>query len=48
MDFYVCMTRPGNRVAQRRRMKSRIGYSHRIKREETMRWFKQRFDGIIR
>ncbi|KAF5125795.1 60S ribosomal protein L11 [Metarhizium anisopliae] len=48
MDFYCCMTRPGERVTRRRRMKSRIGASHRIKREETVKWFKQRFDGIVR
>ena len=48
MDFYCCMTRPGERVTRRRRMKSRIGASHRIKREETVKWFKQRFEGIVR
>ncbi|KAI5466812.1 ribosomal protein L5 domain-containing protein [Mariannaea sp. PMI_226] len=48
MDFYCCMTRPGERVTRRRRTKSRIGSSHRIKREETMKWFKSRFDGILR
>lgn len=48
MDFYTCMTRPGERVTRRRRMKSTIGSSHRIKRDETVRWFKQRFDGIVR
>lgn len=48
MDFYCCMTRPGERVSRRRRMKSKIGASHRIKREETVKWFKQRFEGIVR
>ena len=48
MDFYVCMTRPGDRVTRRRRMKSRVGFQHRIKREETVKWFKGRFDGIVR
>lgn len=48
MDFYCCMTRPGERVTRRRRMKSTIGSSHRIKRDETVRWFKTRFDGIVR
>lgn len=47
MDFYVVMGRPGDRVARRRAKKARIGFSHRIKREDTMAWFKQRFDGII-
>lgn len=47
MDFYVVMGRPGNRVARRRAKKARVGFSHRIKKEDTMAWFKQRFDGII-
>jgi large subunit ribosomal protein L11e len=47
MDFYVCMGRPGARVARRRQQKARIGYQHRVKKDDTMAWFKQRFDGII-
>jgi len=47
MDFYVVMGRPGARVARRRQQKARVGFSHRIKKEDTMAWFKQRFDGII-
>ncbi|PWN49085.1 putative RPL11B-ribosomal protein L11 [Violaceomyces palustris] len=47
MDFYVCMTRPGARVARRKRKTSRVGFPHRVKKEETAAWFKQRFDGII-
>ncbi|KAJ7235069.1 ribosomal protein L5 [Mycena rebaudengoi] len=27
--------------------KARIVFSHRIKKDDTMAWFKQRFDGII-
>ncbi|KAA8577245.1 hypothetical protein EYC84_007228 [Monilinia fructicola] len=44
MDFYACMTRPGERVAKRRRCKTSIGASHKIKREETVKWFKNRFE----
>jgi len=47
MDFYVVMTRPGARVAKRRCKRSRVGFSHKVKKEETQAWFKQRFDGII-
>ena len=36
MNFFVVMGRPGARVA-----------SHHIKKEDTMAWFKQHFDGII-
>ncbi|KAF6806194.1 60s ribosomal protein l11 [Colletotrichum musicola] len=48
MDFYCCMTRKGERVATRRRCKARVGTNHKIKREETVKWFKSRFDGIVR
>ena len=48
MDFYVCMTRPGARVARRRRAKTRVGSSHRINQQDTTKWFRQRFEGIVR
>ena len=47
MDFYVVMGRPGGRVAKRRAKQARIGSQHRVKKEDTIAWFKQRFDGII-
>ncbi|CAD6945600.1 unnamed protein product [Tilletia controversa] len=47
MDFYVCMVRPGARVARRKQRVARVGFSHRVRREETAAWFKSRFDGII-
>ncbi|KAK0532850.1 60S ribosomal protein L11 [Tilletia horrida] len=47
MDFYVCMVRPGARVARRKQQVARVGASHRVRREETAAWFKSRFDGII-
>ncbi|THH17445.1 hypothetical protein EW146_g3366 [Bondarzewia mesenterica] len=47
MDFYVVMGRPGNRVAKRRVKTARVGPSHRVGKDDTMAWFKQRFDGII-
>jgi hypothetical protein len=42
MDFYVVMGRPGARVARRKRCKSRVGFNHRVKKEDTQAWFKQR------
>ncbi|CCO28428.1 60S ribosomal protein L11-B AltName: Full=L16 [Rhizoctonia solani AG-1 IB] len=47
MDFYVVMGRPGARVARRKQKTGTIGFTHRVKKEDTMSWFKQRFDGII-
>jgi len=47
MDFYVVMGRPGARVARRKVKRSRVGFPHRVTKEDTMAWFKQRFDGIL-
>ncbi|KAI8880753.1 60S ribosomal protein L11 [Backusella circina FSU 941] len=47
MDYYVVMGRLGNRVAPRKYCKSTVGVNHRIKKEESMEWFKTRFHGII-
>ncbi|KAL1933661.1 hypothetical protein VTP01DRAFT_7751 [Rhizomucor pusillus] len=47
LDFYVVMGRKGNRVARRKHCKSRVGATHRIKKNETIEWFKSRFDGIV-
>jgi large subunit ribosomal protein L11e len=42
MDFYVVMGRPGFRVCRRKRQRARIGHAHRVTKEETIKWFKQR------
>ncbi|XP_058515737.1 large ribosomal subunit protein uL5-like [Ochotona princeps] len=47
MDFYVQLARPGNRVGHRKRAQSRIGFSHRVTREDSIKWFKQTYDGIV-
>ena len=47
MDFYIVMGRPGNRVAKRKIKQSRIGTHHRVRKEDTMAWYKLRFEGII-
>ena len=47
MDFYVQLSRPGGRVSKRKAQRSRIGYSHKVTREEAMEWFKKQYDGII-
>ncbi|KFY18316.1 hypothetical protein V491_04793 [Pseudogymnoascus sp. VKM F-3775] len=48
MDFYVCMSRRGERVAKRRRARTSVGASHKIRKDEIVRWYKQRFEGIVR
>ncbi|KAK6009078.1 ribosomal protein L5 [Ostertagia ostertagi] len=47
MDFYVVLDRAGRRVAKRRRAPGRVGPSHRVSREEAVKWFQQKYDGII-
>jgi len=47
MDFFVVMGRPGARVARRKRCKSRVGFQHKVKKEDSQAWFKQRFDGNL-
>jgi large subunit ribosomal protein L11e len=48
LTFLSFRTRPGERVAKRRRCKSKIGSNHKINQSETIKWFKNRFDGIVR
>ncbi|KAL3894932.1 MAG: hypothetical protein SGCHY_004991 [Lobulomycetales sp.] len=47
MDFYCVMGRPGFRVARKKRAHGRVGFPHRVKKDETVAWFKKRFDGIV-
>jgi len=47
MDFYVVLDRAGRRVAKRRRACGKVGHSHRVIKDETIKWFQQKYDGII-
>merc|ERR1711931_549785 len=47
MDFYVVLERPGYNIAYRRRKKSRVGFQHRITKTDSMKWFQQKYDGIL-
>ncbi|KAF7634503.1 hypothetical protein Mgra_00006074 [Meloidogyne graminicola] len=47
MDFYVVLGRAGTRVAKRRRAQGRIGSSHRVNKDEAVKWFQQKYDGVI-
>lgn len=47
MDFYVILSRPGYNVRYRRRKKNIVGASHRLKKMDGIRWFQQKYDGII-
>ncbi|KAL0693111.1 hypothetical protein Bca4012_060291 [Brassica carinata] len=47
MDFYVVLERPGYRVARRRRCKTRVGIQHRITKDDAMKWFQVKYEGVI-
>jgi large subunit ribosomal protein L11e len=47
MDFYAVMSRPGTRVAKRKIKRTRVGIRHQVTKDDTMAWFKSRFEGII-
>uniref|UniRef100_A0A6J0U4W6 Large ribosomal subunit protein uL5 n=10 Tax=Bifurcata TaxID=1329961 RepID=A0A6J0U4W6_9SAUR len=47
LDFYVVLGRPGFSIADKKRRTGSIGAKHRISKEEAMRWFQQKYDGII-
>ena len=48
MDFYVVLGRAaGLRVQNRRRAVGRVGPNHRVPQDEAIKWFQQKFDGII-
>ena len=45
MDFYIVLSRPGYRVAYRKRRQSKIGAKHRVTKDEAMKWFQQKVRG---
>lgn len=47
MDFFVCLVRPGARVARRKIKQNRIGHSHKITKEDAIKWFQDKFEGVV-
>ncbi|XP_018026249.1 60S ribosomal protein L11 [Hyalella azteca] len=47
MDFFVVLNRPGYRVSQRRRAPGTISPQHRLVTEDAIKYFQQRYEGII-
>jgi large subunit ribosomal protein L11e len=47
MDFYVVLGRPGMNVQHRRRKVGHVGFPHRLTKEDTMKWFQTKYDGVI-
>merc|ERR1712023_26628 len=46
MDFFVVLTRRGFRVSKRKLRPAKIGRPHKITKEESIQWFKNKYDGI--
>lgn len=47
MDFFVVLERPGYRVGRRRRCKACVGIQHRVTKEDSMKWFQVKYEGVI-
>merc|ERR1712042_346574 len=47
MDFYVVLGRPGMNVQHRRKKVGHVGFPHRLTKEDAMKWFQTKYDGVI-
>ena len=47
MDFFVVLERPGNRVARRKMRRAKLGNHQRVSKEDAMKWFQTKFEGIV-
>merc|ERR1712099_166897 len=43
MDFYVHLSRPGGRVQYKKVRRGKIGFRHRLKTEDGMKWFQTKY-----
>merc|ERR1719267_393529 len=47
MDFYIHLSRPGMRVKNRKLKRGRVGFQHKLKQDDGIKWFQTKYDGII-
>ena len=47
MDFYTVLGRRGERVAHRKRATGKVGFAHKVTKEEAIKWFEKTHDGIV-
>jgi len=47
MDFYVVLGRPGFRISKRKHCQNRVGNLHRVSRQDCMKWFEEKYEGIV-
>lgn len=47
MDFYVVLRRAGDRVSKRRRAPGRIGRFQTVSKEDAVKWFQTKYEGLV-
>jgi len=47
MDFYVVLSRFGNRVNQRKRGKKKLGKLQKIEKNDAIKWFIEKYEGNL-
>lgn len=47
MDFYVVLGRAGFDIGKRKHKKASMGASHKISKDEAIKWFQQTYEGVI-
>merc|ERR1712176_829677 len=47
MDFFVVLERAGTRVTRRKIRNSRVGFPHKITKEDSIKWFQDKFEGVV-
>jgi len=47
MDIYCQLTRPGYRVCRRKAKNSRIGFKHKVNKDDAIKWFKDEFGFVL-
>ncbi|GAX14000.1 large subunit ribosomal protein L11e [Fistulifera solaris] len=47
MDFFVCLNRPGTRVSRRKIQQTRMGKNHKITKQDAIKWFQDKFEGVV-
>ena len=47
MDFYVVLSRFGDRISRRKRCQKKIGKNQKVRKDDAIRWFIEKYDGTI-
>ena len=47
MDFYVCLSRPGKRVSERKSRRCRLGNFQKVSKVEAQKWFTEKLNGVL-